>query len=275
MARRWTAAVVAATAMLLAACGDDGPQTAGDGKLRVIVGAAPLEFLAEEIGGEDVVVTNLTPPGTEPHDVELATDDLDRIEDADLVLYIGGDFQPAFEQAAAKRGDDAVDVLAAVGESDDPHFWLDPVAMGRAADVVAEKLGGHGRGEPVRRAIDDLHAAFEHGLGLCDRRVIVTSHDAFGRLAGRYALVTRSIAGLSPEAEPDADKLAELADFVRKEGITTVFTERLVSPRVAEALAREAGVRTAVLDPVEGSGGDYFTAMRANLAALRDALGCE
>jgi len=125
---------------------------------------------------------------------------------------------------------------------------------------------------------DDLAA----GLAECTSRTILTSHDAFGWLASRYDLEQHGVAGLEPDAEPDPDRLADLADLAEREGVTTVFTETLVSPRVARTLAREAGgLRTAVLDPLEGldeerieSGDDYLSVMRDNLAALRKALGC-
>ncbi len=111
---------------------------------------------------------------------------------------------------------------------------------------------------------------------------MVTSHDAFGYLAARYGLEVEGIAGLSPDAEPDPARLAELADLAEEEGVTTIFTETLVSPDIAETLAREAGgLQTAVLNPLEGltedevdAGDDYFSVMRANLETLRQGLGC-
>jgi zinc transport system substrate-binding protein len=108
----------------------------------------------------------------------------------------------------------------------------------------------------------------------------VTAHAAFGRLAARYGLRQEAIAGIDPEQDPDPRRLAQLTDLVRRDGVTTVFTEELVSPRVADTLAREAGVSTKVLSPIEspprGKTGfaAYAGAMRRNLAALRGALGC-
>ena len=110
----------------------------------------------------------------------------------------------------------------------------------------------------------------------------MTGHEAFGYLARRYDLKQEGVAGLAPDAEPDAKRLGELGDLVRRDGVTTVFTESLVSPRIADTLAREAGVRTDVLEPARGThrrrsghgGDDYLTVMDANLAKLRAALGC-
>ncbi len=127
----------------------------------------------------------------------------------------------------------------------------------------------------------DLDEEYRAGLSDCQRTTIVTSHEAFGYLADAYGLTQVAISGLSPEAEPDPRRLAELRDLVEREGITTIFSEELVSPKVAETLADEAGVTVAVLNPIESltdaqveAGEDYVSIMRRNLETLREALGC-
>lgn len=296
----------------LAACGDgDGETGAGTGgPVTVVANFYPIAEAATRIGGDLVQVTNLTPAGAEPHDIELTTRQVDRMEDADLVLYLGRGFQPAVEKVAERRDEGKVDLLEeidletgaveALGEEEgegpgeggaDPHFWLDPQLMAEAVDAVAEALvdaaPGHAdafRANAVRYKGDlrALDAELRRGLAECRRREIVTSHAAFFYLARRYELTQLPIAGLSPEAEPDAGRLASLTDQIKAKGVTTVFYEDLVSPRVARALAREAGVETAVLSPLEGlskeqagAGKDYIAVMRDNLAALRKALGCQ
>ena len=132
------------------------------------------------------------------------------------------------------------------------------------------------------RQLAALDARYTDGLANCERKLIVTSHEAFGYLARRYGLEQEGVAGLSPDAEPDPKRLADLTDLVKRDGVTVIFTEELVSPRIADTLAREAGVRTAVLDPLEGltaakqkRGATYTSVMDENLAKLRDALGCQ
>jgi zinc transport system substrate-binding protein len=132
-----------------------------------------------------------------------------------------------------------------------------------------------------RDQVAALDGRYRSGLAQCARKEIVTTHEAFGRLAARYGLTQHAIAGLSPEAEPTPTRIAELADLVRTHGVTTIFTEELVSPRVAQALAREAHVRTDVLSPIEGltsterkAGDNYVSLMDRNLGKLRAALGC-
>jgi zinc transport system substrate-binding protein len=168
----------------------------------------------------------------------------------------------------------------------DPHFWQDPTRMAELGDAIAAELG---RADPVHRATYDANAAalraelatldrdYREGLADCARDTIVVSHDAFGYLE-RYGLRIEPISGLSG-AEPSPADLGRLQSLVADEGITTVFSETLASPRLAETLASDAGVRTAVLDPVEGlsdatAGKDYLDLMRANLAALKEANGC-
>jgi zinc transport system substrate-binding protein len=135
--------------------------------------------------------------------------------------------------------------------------------------------------DAYRAEIDALDQRFRDGLTGCDRDLIVTSHAAFGYLTAEYGLRQEAIAGIDPSAEPDPARLAELADLVEREGVTTIFTEELASPAVAETLARETGAKTEVLNPLEGltddevaAGATYVSLMDENLEALRDALGC-
>ena len=108
---------------------------------------------------------------------------------------------------------------------------------------------------------------------------MVTAHDAFGYVAARYGLEVVPISGIDPTQEPSPGQQAEIADIVDAEGITTVFTEELVSPAVTESIADETGATTATLSPIEGlsddtSDQDYLSLMRANLNALEEANGC-
>jgi zinc transport system substrate-binding protein len=277
-----------------------GASQAGD-RTSVVASFYPLYEAARRIGGERVAVTNLTPAGVEPHDLELSPTQVDQILDATIVLYLGMGFQPAVEEAVRQRGQaPSVDLLDGLlprlptlrgdGGQVDPHVWLDPAVMGEIVDRVADELARidpagldtyRTKAASYRAKIGALHRRYREGLANCARGVIVTSHAAFRYLAARYGLRQESIAGLSPEAEPDPNRLAELADLVSREGVTTIFTEELVSPRVADTLAREVGVSTAVLDPLEGltepevdRGEDYESVMDRNLEALRTALGC-
>jgi zinc transport system substrate-binding protein len=273
-----------------------------DGRLRVVASFYPLAEAAQRVGGAAVSVTNLTAPGVEPHDLELTPSQLAAVADADVVLYLGGGFQPAVEDALSDAGGTAVDVSADLrtlpippGESEatltaDPHVWLDPILYRQIVREIAGAFSGVAPG--MRSVFDANAAAFGHelagidaayrtGLGRCARDEIVTSHAAFGYLAARYGLRQVAISGLSPSAEPDPQRLSDLRALVERDGVTTIFTEELLPPDVAETIATETGTTTAVLDPIESltpdevsSGADYASVMRENLDELRTALGC-
>jgi zinc transport system substrate-binding protein len=267
----------------LVGCGG-GASASGSGETEVVAGFYPLAFAAEEIGRDRVAVTNLTPAGSEPHDLEVSPDDVAALRNADLVLLLGEGFQPQLEDAAGD-GDAVLEVLDTQGlalqPDEDPHIWLDPLRYAAIARRIANALGEPAAARPFVADLEALDEEFRQGLADCERRELVTSHEAFAYLADRYGLEQVAIAGLSPEAEVDPGRLEEVVDAVRESGATTVFVEPLVSPRIAETVARETGTETAVLDPLEGlseeqaaNGDDYFSVMRRNLGALRTALGC-
>lgn len=254
----------------------------------VVAAFYPLAFAAEQVGPADARVRDLTPAGAEPHDLELRAADVEAIRRARLVAYLGGGFQPALEDALAGRTGPSLDLLrgqrllpAAEGEGLDPHVWLDPLRFATMARQLATALGDPTRADPLVRRLQTLDADYRRGLAHCARRELVTSHAAFGYLAARYGLVQVPLTGLAPASEPGPGDVARLVDEVRRTGATTVFSEPLVSPALAETVAREAGVRTAVLDPLESlapakadAGADYLSVMRDNLTQLREALGC-
>jgi zinc transport system substrate-binding protein len=280
-------AVALAAVVLLVAGGDDEGGEA-DGGPDVVAGFYPLAYVAQQLGGPGLRVENLTPPGAEPHDIEVSAGDVRDLQSADVVLLMGRDFQPQLEEAARDANGRVVSVLEDVPigtvRGDDPHIWLDPLRFGYVARRIADALGtqeARSRLTAFERRVAALGREYERGLAECERRELVTSHDAFGYLAERYGLTEVPILGLSPEAEPSPGALQEAIERVRESGATTVFTESLVSPELAETVARETGAETAVLNPIEGltegeqeQGEDYFSLMRENLEALRRGLGC-
>ena len=300
---------VLAAAVALAGCGSghDPAGAAGvTGDVRVVASFYPLQWTAEQVVGEEADVVSLTKPGAEPHDLELAPQDVATLADADLVVYLKG-FQPAVDDAVQQEGgDDAFDVTRAADldltytsiedgqqESDeagavDPHFWLDPVRLATVADALAARLGRlhpenatryETNSAALRVELEALDAAFEAGLADCANTNLVTSHNSFGYLARRYGLTQVGITGLTPEDEPKPGDLADITTFVEDNAVETIYYETLVSPAVARTVAAETGARTAVLDPIEGltdesEGADYLQVMRANLANIRTGQPC-
>jgi zinc transport system substrate-binding protein len=268
----------------------------------------PLAYAAQGVLGDQAEVVLLTPPGAEPHDVELSPQQVAQLQSADLVLYIPG-FQPAVDDAVADLPS-AVDVAEGIsvlpaeehgdehghehgdehghehGETTfDPHIWLNPLNM----TVIGQTIADRAAGAVAEQALADNLASFSSamtalngewaaGTAECARRDLVVSHEAFAYLAAQYDFTQVGIAGLSPETEPSPARIAEVADFVRANGVTTIYYETLVDPKVAETIAVETGASTAVLDPIEGltegASGDYASIMRDNLATVRAGQSC-
>jgi zinc transport system substrate-binding protein len=275
--------------LALAGCGGSGDEDASNE--RVVAAFYPLAWAAGEIADDSTEVVNLTPPGVEPHDVELSPRDVEALYDADFVVYLGGGFQPALERAVEERDGPSLDLLAGQalleGEDEeghdapDPHVWLDPALFADLVGVIGRELGRDEAATELAARLRTLDSELERGMQTCERREIVTSHAAFAYLARRYGLEQVALSGLTPEAEPAPGDLVDLVEKVKASGATTVFFETLVPDDLARTVAREAAATTAVLDPLEGlteaevdAGEDYFSVMRANLEALRQALGC-
>ncbi len=270
-------------ALIIPSVAGCGPSVAS-GPNAVAASFYPLAFAAEQIAPPGDTVENLTPPGAEPHDLEVSPSDAAALRDAGHVLLLGHGFQPQLE-AAAGSGDNVVDLLDTPGldllPDGDPHVWLDPVRYEKIATRIGEKLGRQEAAGKLVLRLQKLDAEYRAGLAHCAHREIVTSHEAFAYLAQRYGLEQIPITGISPEAEPQPGDLVRVGQLAKERGATTIYFETLVSPRIAQTVAREIGAKTAVLDPIEGltkdeaaRGDDYFTLMHANLRALRAGLGC-
>jgi zinc transport system substrate-binding protein len=271
-------------ALALPALGCGGARSDASGKETVVASFYPLAYAAEEVGDGRVEVSNLTPAGSEPHDLEVSPRDVAAIREADLVLLLGHGFQPQLEDAAGS-GARVVRLLDTPGlalrPGGDPHVWLDPLRYARIVGRIGQALHEPAAAARLQERLKGLDREYRAGLAHCERREIVTSHEAFGYVAERYGLEQVAITGLSPEVEPEPAKLQRVIELVRARGVTTIYFETLVSPRIAETVARETGAKTAVLDPIEGltkdelaRGEDYFSLMRTNLRTLRGGLGC-
>ena len=303
MRRLLTATTALAAVSVLAGCGASAEEDDG---FHAVAAFYPLAWVTEQVGGAGWEVTNLTGSGTEPHDLELGISQTADIARADVIVLEHG-FQPAVDNTVDTNAEDAVVVDAAeavelmtASEHDheheeaghdhgdvDPHFWLDPLLMADLADAVADQLAvvdpeGAKRyasnATELRGQLEQLDGWYARSLATCERSTTVVSHEAFGYLA-RYGLTFEAIAGLSPDAEPTPADLARLEELVRRDGVTTVFSERLASSKMSDTLASDLGLETAVLDPIEGladetSGEDYLSLMAQNIAALQEANGC-
>ncbi|MGW6895289.1 metal ABC transporter substrate-binding protein [Streptomyces sp. NBC_00624] len=309
-----TAAVAGAVALgltALSACStSDAAESKNGDKLDVVASFYPMQFLAEEIGGTHVSVTTLTKPGVEPHDLELSPRQIGGLSDADYILYLKG-IQPAVDDAIAQSGvRNSVDAAKLTtledhgtetggdehghahegeGAGADPHIWLDPVKYAEVAKGVGKSLE---KADPNHAAdyrtntdalvkkLDALNASYKTGLRTTTTKTFITTHSAFGYLAERYGLVQEGIAGIDPEAEPSPARIQDIHSIAEKSKATTVFFETLASDRTAKTVAADTGLKTDVLDPLEGitaksKGDNYIEVMQSNLAALQKALGAK
>ncbi|MFE4650147.1 MULTISPECIES: metal ABC transporter substrate-binding protein [unclassified Streptomyces] len=309
-----TAAVAGAVALgltTLSACStSDAAESKNGDKLDVVASFYPMQFLAEEIGGNHVSVTTLTKPGVEPHDLELSPRQIGGLGDADYILYLKG-IQPAVDDAIAQSGvRNSVDAAKLTtledhgtetggdehghahegeGAGADPHIWLDPVKYAEVAEGVGKSLE---KADPNHAAdyrtntdalvkkLDALNTSYQAGLRTTTTKTFITTHSAFGYLAERYGLVQEGIAGIDPEAEPSPARIKDIHTIAEKSKATTVFFETLASDKTAKTVARDTGLKTDVLDPLEGitaksKGDNYIEVMQSNLAALQKALGAK
>ncbi|MFJ7197755.1 MULTISPECIES: metal ABC transporter substrate-binding protein [unclassified Streptomyces] len=303
------AVVLGLTALTACSSADTADRKNGE-KLDVVASFYPMQYLAEQIGGKHVSVTTLTKPGQEPHDLELSPRQIGGLTDAGFVLYLKG-IQPAVDDAIAQSGAKHVTDAAKLTTLEDhgtetgadehghehhgdeagadPHIWLDPVKYAEVAKGVGASLEkadpGHAADyrkntDTLVTKLEGLNTAYVNGLKNTSTKTFITTHSAFGYLAERYGLTQEGIAGVDPEAEPSPARISEIHTIAEKNKVTTVFFETLASDRTARTVAKDTGLKTDVLDPLEGitaksRGGDYIEVMRSNLAALQKALGAK
>ncbi|MFI6003648.1 metal ABC transporter substrate-binding protein [Streptomyces sp. NPDC051366] len=316
MAATALAGAVALGTSTLTSCSDQAGADSANAK-DVTASFYPMQFLAEQIGKEHVKVTALTKPGVEPHDLEITPKQTAELGESDVVLYLKG-LQPAVDKAVAQSGVKSVVDAATLttleahdpsghghehhgeaghadgeeghGESGaDPHVWLDPVKYAEVAQGVGAALekADPGHTADYKKNTDELIAKltaldteFKNGLKGTAAKTFITTHSAFGYLAERYGLDQEGISGFDPESEPSPARIKDLQVIAKKEGVSTVFFETLASDKTAKTLAQDTGLKTDVLDPLEGitdrsQGADYFEIMRFNLKNLQNALGAK
>lgn len=293
--------MLAVSGLLLAGC------SSPDESRTVVASFYPLAFAAKRVAGPGWEVIDLTPPGTEAHDVELSLEARSAIQDAEVLLYLGDiGFQPQVEEAVSEVPGRVVAVTEGIplaapipeeeeaeGEEEhaeetaDPHAWLDPALFARMVDRVADGLAAADPNEAAGyrdRAValqDELEALDERvraDLEGCDTRSLVVSHEAFGYLAEAYGLEQIGLTGLAPEAEPTVERLGAAGAALADGRAMAVFFEAGgEARRIAESVAADFGVPALPLGTLESEppSGHYLSVMEENLASLRRGLGCE
>jgi ABC-type Zn uptake system ZnuABC Zn-binding protein ZnuA/ABC-type Mn2+/Zn2+ transport system permease subunit len=274
------AGVAVAGGLFLAGCAsDDGASDRSARAVSAIATTTQIADVVREVGGDQVEVTGLLRPNTDPHDYEPRPSDVAAFPDADVVFVNGGDLDDWVEELIDDSGSVArvVDLSTAIpvrlegGEHDhdhggekaegeghsgelDAHWWHDPINVVAATQRVSGVLG---RLEPSSKAVFARNARrYETELDALDRaiavcldqiparyRKMVTDHEAFGYFANRYGIevIGTVIPALTTQAEPSAGDLAELERTIRAERVEAVFPESSVPSATAEAIARDTG----------------------------------
>lgn len=270
------------------------------GKIIVSSSFYPLAEFAKRVGGDKIEVINITPVGVEAHDYEPTPRDIAAIRVSRLFLYQGANFDPWAERVAKdiSGSNTAVinmaenfNLLNAEAGKKDPHFWLDPILAKKEVGIIRDELKKidptnailyEENAQKFSISLDNLDQTIRSGLSNCALSEIIVSHEAFSYFASRYGLHAISISGVSPDVEPSAQVLGEISKMAKEKNIHYIFFETLASPKLAETVAKEAGIQTSVLNPIEGltpeevsAGKDYLSIMAENLHNLEQALQCQ
>lgn len=275
-----------------------------DTTLKVVASFYPMADFAEKIGGDKVSVTCLVAPGMEAHDWEPSTTDMALLEEADLFIINGAGMEPWATDLIQSLSNknlvvvDASEGLTLLEETEnhdghdhgdkDPHIWLNPLYAKHQMAVMMAAFKNHdGKNSQTYEAnyetwatkCDELDQNFRETLSPLNKKDILVSHQAFGYLCDAYGLNQIAIEGLSPEGEPNPARMAEIVNFMNQHHTKVIFYEENTSPKVAEAIARDTGAETMVLNPLESlsqeqldAGEDYFSVMTTNLKGLHHAL---
>ncbi|MBI4884369.1 MAG: zinc ABC transporter substrate-binding protein [Actinobacteria bacterium] len=293
--------VIATVAVsVIGSCSDAAPTTAGE-RLRVAVSFFPIAEVVRRVSGDaasdEIEITTLVPPGEEAHEYDPTARQITHLEDADVVFFLGNDFQPNIEKAIASLPGTVVrsDLLENVemlddGDDADTHVWLDPMNMATMARTAAQVLSDAipalagtfaNNAATYIRELAELDELFAVGLSECDSTLLLTTHRAFAYLADAYRLQYSAIAGTSPGDEPAAKSLAATVELAAQNGVTTVFFEENLPSELAATVADEIGARISALATAESLNGDqiaagetYLSLMHRNLEALRSGLSC-
>jgi len=309
MKRQWrifvSMNIALAALILLVGCGSNKAKVAtpdGVPKIKVVATVYPVYEFVKQVGGDKTDVVMLIPPGAEPHDWEPTAKDITRIKEAKIFAYHGSGFEPVEKLLTKDVLGTTVPVEVSKGVSKlvesheddkhghegDSHMWLDPLSAQQevnnilaALTAADEKNAAYYKENAGKfnKQLTDLDQEYKKTLGNIVRKDIITSHEAFGYLATRYGLHQVGIMGLSPDAEPTPDKMAEITNFCREHKVKYIFFETLASPKLAQTIAKETGAELLVLNPIENlteeemkQGKNYLSIMKENLANLEKAL---
>ncbi len=275
-----------------------------DGRAKVVASFFPLYDFTRNVAGDRADVSVFIPSGVEPHDWEPTPQNVAQAESADLLIYNGAGFESWIADINPKNAVDAtagLELMAATeeheeeeeheGEEFDPHVWLDPVLAKHQVSAIRDGLvrvdpdnADYYRDNAARylAELDELDAFIRSELSLCEKTDFISFHSAFSYFANRYGLTQHAIQGLAPEGEVLPQRIQEVKSLANELGISVIYAEELVDPRLAQVIAGEIpGGQVLVLSPLEGvnaeeerKGTGYIDKMRENVENLKVGLKC-
>ncbi|WP_239255668.1 metal ABC transporter substrate-binding protein [Listeria ilorinensis] len=311
--KKWILMAGAALSLMLAlaGCTSSSENSTSDQKLTIVTTFYPMYDFTKNVAGSQADISMLIQSGTEPHDYEPSAKDIAKIEQADVFVYNSEDMETwvpsVLKNLDTKKttvidASKGIDLLEGTEEehehededahheeehhhAHDPHVWLSPVLAQKEVANIAEGLEKadtknaktyQENAKAYTQKLAELDQSYQTAFQDAKNRTFVTQHAAFAYLAQQYDLKQVPIAGLSPDEEPSPKRLAELKTYVEKQHIPVIYFEEISSPKIAQTLADEAGVKTAVLNPLESltseqqeQGEDYISIMQKNLEALK------
>lgn len=278
-------------------------------KIKIYTSIYHLYDFTKKVGGDKVEVTNLVPAGTEPHEWEISTNDIVNLEKADMLVYNGAGIENwtdkvintlenkdiVYVKTSEKLNIHSISEDSQSYEDDghddgsyDPHTWLSIKNAKQEMENIKNALVNYDPDnaqyyednyEEYAKKFDELDKKYSNTLDPIENKTIIVAHEAFGYLCSDYDINQEGIEGLTPDSEPDPARMSEIIKFAKENNVKTIFFEELVSPKVAETIAKEINSKTEVLNPLEGlteeqinNGEDYFTVMEKNLEVLYESM---
>lgn len=272
-------------------------QPPADG-ITVAASFYPIAEIVQRVGGDKVNVLNLTPAGTDAHDVELTAKQLQELQDAKVTFYLGEKFQPSIYKAISSvKGPtfDLLKVTPAMGFlcgtcAPDPHVWLDPSNMVLMAKEVTSRLSElrpdlapmfADHSAAYIAELEGVGREMDTAFSSCTRKLLVTSHWSFNYFAQRAKLMPRSLAPTNPDAQLSAQEIEKMSRELKAAHVTTIFSEEMVASTVVKTVADAIGATVSTLQPLEGMTNadlkaekNYLTTQRENIARIAKGLGC-
>ncbi|MCD2345736.1 metal ABC transporter substrate-binding protein [Clostridium guangxiense] len=283
----------------LTSCMNNSSKDSSSGKIKVVVSFNAMKEFAYAIGKDKINIINMTPNGTEPHDFEPKTRDIEALVDADIFIYNGLGMESWTSKTLKSINNKNLIVVEASNGANiikntdageikehgayDPHLWISL----KGAELEAKNIKNsfvkadsknksfyEKNYNTFKNQLDELYSTYNEKFKTTENKNFVTGHAAFAYLCKDFGLKQESVEDVFAEGEPSTKRLSELTDFCKKNKVKTIFVEDMVSPKVSKTLAKEVGAKVEKIYTVESKedGKNYIEAMKSNLEMIYNSL---